>query len=171
MHFCLTRLKAACLAYPCVGTELQVRLEWCLMGIKKSVYEANKDSRSKGQDLELTETLRLFISRDESAVVWTKREDAICFVRFVMDRIPTPLLEECIKAIQQGGFDRERNFLRALLELYKDRPLEKPTKEFNDIESYRRLEEVRRYYKKELKVTRESIERARDPKDYATLVS
>ena len=44
-----------------------------------------------------------------------------------------------------------------------------PTKASNDIESYRRLDEVRRYSKKELKVSRESIEKVRDANDYATL--
>ena len=65
--------------------------------------------------------------------------------------------------------DRERIFLRVLLELYQDMPLLIPTKESKDIESYRRLEEVRRYSNKELKVSRESIEKVRDTKDYATL--
>ena len=38
---------AAYLAYPCTRTDLQVRLAWCLMGIKKAEYEANNDSKSK----------------------------------------------------------------------------------------------------------------------------
>ena len=49
----------AYLAYPCVRTKLQVRLAWCPMGIKGSEYEASNDSRSKEQDLELMEALRL----------------------------------------------------------------------------------------------------------------
>ena len=109
------------------------------------------------------------ISRDDSAIAWAKRKDALCFVRFVVDRIPTTVLEECIKTILQGGVDCERNFLRALLELYQDMPLPIPSKESKDMESYRRLEEVRRYSNKELKVSRESIEAVRGQKDYATL--
>ena len=62
-----------------------------------------------------------------------------------------------------------RNFLRALLELYQDMPLAISNKESNDMESYRRLEEVRRYSNKELKVSRELIEVVRGQKDYATL--
>ena len=86
-----------------------------------------------------------------------------------MDRIPTPVLEECVKTIRQGAFDRERAFIRALLELYRDMPLLLPSKETNDMESYRRLEEVRRYANIELKVSLESIEAVRQQKDYATL--
>ena len=104
-----------------------------------------------------------------SAIARAKRKDALCFVRFVVDRIPTPVLEECIKAIRQGGVDRERTFLRALLESYQDMPLQIPTREPNDVESYRRLEEVRRYSNKELKVGRESVERAKDPRDHGKL--
>ena len=61
------------------------------------------------------EALQMLISRDDSAIAWAKRKDALCFVRFVVDRIPTPVLGECIKTIRQGGVDGERNFLRALL--------------------------------------------------------
>ena len=112
------------------------------MGIKRSEYEANNYSKSKEQELELNEALRVLISRDDSAIAWAKREDALCFVRFVVDLIPTPVLEDCIKTVRQGGVDRERNFLRAFLELYQDMPLPTPNKESNDLESYRSLEEV-----------------------------
>ena len=83
--------------------------------------------------------------------------------------MPTLVLEECIKTVRQGGVDRERNFLRALLRLYQDMPLPIPNKESNDMESNRKLEEVRRYSNKELKVSRELIEAVRGQKDYATL--
>ena len=83
-----------------------------------------------------------------------------------MDRIPTPVLGEFIKTIRQGGVDCERNFLRVLLELHQDMPLAVPNRESNDMESYRRLEEVRRYSNKELKVSRELIEAVRGQKDF-----
>ena len=86
-----------------------------------------------------------------------------------MDRIPTPVLGECIKTIRRGGVDCERNFLRALLELNQDMLLAVPNKESNDMESYPRLEEVRRYSIKERKVSRELIEAVRGQKDFATL--
>ena len=156
---------AAFLAYPCTRTDLQVRLAWCLMGIKKAEYEANSDSKSKEQELELMEALRMLISRDDSAIAWAKCKDALCFVRFVVVRIPTPVLAECKKTIRQGGVDGERNFLRALLELYQDMPLAIPERESNDMESYRRLEEVRRYSNKDLKMSRELIEAVRGQKD------
>ena len=80
-----------------------------------------------------------------------------------------PVLGECIKIIRQKGVDCERNFLRALLELYQDMPLTVPSKESNDMESYRKLEEVRRYSNKELKVSREFIEAVKGQKEFATL--
>ena len=48
-------------------------------------------------------------------------------------------------------------------------PLTVPSRESNDMESYRKLEEVRRYSNKELKVNRELIEAVRGQKDFATL--
>ena len=91
-------------SHPCTRTDLQVRLAWCLMGIKKAEYEANNDSKSREQELELMEALRALISKDDSAIAWTKRKDALCFVRFVVG-IPTPVLGECIKIIRQKGVD------------------------------------------------------------------
>ena len=152
MHAAAT--VAAYLAYPCAVTDLQVRLAWCLMGIKKAEYVANNDSKSTEQQLELMEALPVLISRDDSAIAWANRKDALCFVMFVVDRIRIPVLEECIKTSGQGGVDRERNLLRALIELYLDMPLAIPNKESNDMESYHRLEEVKRYSNKELKVSR-----------------
>ena len=96
---------AAYLAYPCARTDLQLRLAWCLTGIRKLEYEANNDSKSKEQELELMEALRVLISSDDSAIVWAKRKDVLCLVRFVRDRIPAPVLGECIKTIRQGGVD------------------------------------------------------------------
>ena len=75
-------------------------LAWCLMGIKKSEYEANNYSKSKEQELELMEALRVLISKDDSAIAWVRRKDALCFVRFVVDRIPTTVLEECVRTIR-----------------------------------------------------------------------
>ena len=49
---------AAYLAYPCTRTDLQVRLAWFLMGIKKAECEASNDLKSKEQELELIEALR-----------------------------------------------------------------------------------------------------------------
>ena len=72
------------------------------MGIKKAEYEANNDSNSKEQKLELMGALRVLISRDDSAIVWAKRKYALCFLRFVVDRIPTPVLGECIKPFGKG---------------------------------------------------------------------
>ena len=89
-----TSTVAAYLAYPCLRTELQVRLTWCLMYIKRSEYEASNDSRSKEQELQMLKTLRvLLITTDDFVIEWAKRKDALCFVRFVVDRIPTPVLE------------------------------------------------------------------------------
>ena len=143
---------AAYLSYPCARTDLQIRLAWCLMGIKKADYEASNDSKSKERELELMEALQVLVSRDDSAIAWAMRKDALCFVRFLVDRIPTPVLEECIKTIRRGGVDRERNFLRSLLEQYQDMPMPIPNKELNDLESYSRLEEVRKYSNKELQI-------------------
>ena len=111
----------------------------------------------------------MLITRNDSAIACAKTKDALCFVKFVVDRIPTPFLEECVKTIRQMSMKREEVFLRALLELYQDMPLQISTKELNYMDSYRRLEESRRCSNKELTVTRELLQGIRSLKEYATL--
>ena len=89
----------AYLANPCVRTVLQVRLVWCLVGIRRREHEATLDTRSREKQLEFMGGLRVLIARDNSAMAWAKRKDALGFVKFVVDRIPTPVLEECVKTI------------------------------------------------------------------------
>ena len=115
-------------------------------------------TKASEQQLELMGALKVLIAKDNSAIAWAKRKDALCFVKFVVDGIPTPVLEECVKTIRQRSMKREEVLLRALLDLYQDIPLRIPTKELNDLDSYRRLEEVRMCFKKELTVTRELLE-------------
>ena len=74
--------------------------------------------------------------------MWAKRKDSLCFMKFVVDRIPSPVLEECEKTIRQRSMKREEVLLRALLELYQDMPLQIPTKKLINMDSYWRLEEV-----------------------------
>ena len=70
----------------------------------------------------------MLIARDNSAIVWAKRKDLLCFTKFVVDRVPTSVLEECVKTIRQRSMKREEVLLRALLELYQGMPLQIPTK-------------------------------------------
>ena len=80
------------------------------------------------------------------------------------------MLEECVKTIRQvWSMKREEVLLRALLDLYRDMPLHIPTRELSNLDSYRILEEVRRYYNKELTVTSELLQKVRSLKEYATL--
>ena len=125
----------AYLANPCVRTVLQVRLLWCLVGIRRREHKATIETRSREKHLELMRALRMLIPRDNSAIAWAKRKDALRFVKFVVDRIPTPVIEECVKTIRQRSMKREEVLLRALLELYQDIPLQIPKKELNDMDS------------------------------------
>ena len=74
-----------------------------------------------------------------------------------------------MKAIRQRGAKRKGVLLRALLELYLDKPLRISVKELNDLESFEKLEEIRGCSNKEPKFTRELLERVRNLKEFATL--
>ena len=60
----------------------------------------------------------------------------------------------------------ERTFLELCI---KKMPRRTPAKELNDLDSYRELEEVKRCSNKELKITRELLERVRSLNKYALL--
>ena len=113
------------MANPCTDI---VRLVWCLIGIRKGEYEANFETKAREQQLELMGALEVLVASNDSAI-------ALCFVNFVVDRIPTPVLEECVKTTRQRSMKRQEVLLRALLELYQHMPLRTPTKKLNDLDS------------------------------------
>ena len=63
----------AYLAISCVRTILQVRLVWCLVGIRKWEYEATIETKAREKQLELIGALRVLIARDDSAIAWAKK--------------------------------------------------------------------------------------------------
>ena len=150
----------AYMANPCVRTDLQVRFVWCLVGIRKREYEATIGTKAREQQLELMGALTVLIANDNYAIAWAKQKDALCLVKLVVDRV---------KTIRQRSMKREEVLLRALLELYQVMSLRIPTKELIDLDSYRRLEKVRRCSNKELTVTRELLKKNWNLKEYAAL--
>ena len=100
-----------------------MRLVWCLVGIRIREHEATIETRSREKQLEFMGALRVLIARDDSVISWAKRKDALCFVKFVVDRTSTRVLEECVKTIRQRLMKSEEVLLRALLELYQVMPL------------------------------------------------
>ena len=99
-------------------------------------YEATLETKAREKQFELMGSLRVLIARDNSAIAWAKRKHALCFVKFVVDRIATQVLEECVKTIKQLSIKREEVLLRALLELNQDMLLQIPMEEPNDMDSY-----------------------------------
>ena len=65
-----------------------------LVGVRKWEYEATIETKAREKQLELMGALRVLIARDDSAIAWARRKDALCFLKFVVNRIPTPVLEE-----------------------------------------------------------------------------
>ena len=141
----------------------------CLVGIRRQEYKATIETKAREQQLELMRALRVLIARDDCAIAWAKCKRCALLCGFMVDCIPNPVLEECVKAIRQGSMKREEVLLRASLELYQEMPPRIPTKEVNDLYSYRRLEEVRRCSYKELTFAKELLERVRSLKEYVTL--
>ena len=84
-----------------------MRLVWCLVGIRRQEYEATIETKAREQQLELMDPLKVLIARDDFAMAWAKRSDAVCFVKFLLNLFPNMVLEECVKDIRQRGVKRE----------------------------------------------------------------
>ena len=138
----------------------------CLVGIRKPEYKNTIETESQGEQFELMKALKVLIGKDDSARGWAKWNDELCFARFVVDFMPTPVLEECVKAIRQRGAKSEEVLLRALLELYQDTPLRIPAKELNDLDSYRKLKEIKICFNKDLRASRGLLDCWKGPRNW-----
>ena len=70
-------------------------------------YEAIIETKAREQQLKLMGALKMVIARDYSAITWAEGKDALCSVKVAEDRIPNPVLEECVKAVRQRATMRE----------------------------------------------------------------
>ena len=76
----------ALMAVPYVRTELQLRFAWCMMGLTREDYDSEERKRSKKEKVFLMTSLRDLIIQEGAAVACAKRRDALCFIRFMMNR-------------------------------------------------------------------------------------
>ena len=79
-------------AIPIVRTELQLRFAWCMIGLTREKYDSEEKKRSKGEKVFLMTSVRDLMTQEGAAVACTKRRDALCFIRFLIEQISEPAL-------------------------------------------------------------------------------
>ena len=147
----------ALMAVPYVRTELQLRFAWCMMVLTREEYDSEERKRSKEKKVFLMTNLRDLIIQEGAAVACAKRRDALCFIRFMIEQISVPALNTCVKMLREGDERAKALLLLALLDMQQSKPMRVNMKEPEELEPMRKIEEIRRFSNKELRLTKESM--------------
>ena len=147
----------ALMAVPYVRTELQLRFAWCMMGLTREEYGSEERKRSKEEKVFVMTNLRDLIIQEGAAVACAKRRDALCFIRFMLEQISVPALNNCVKMLKEGDERAKALLLLALLDMQQSKPMRMNMKEPEELEPMRKIDEISRFSNKELRLTKGSI--------------
>ena len=147
----------ALVAVPYIRTELQLRFAWCMMGLTREEYDSEERKRSKEEKVFLMTNLRDLIVQEGAAVACAKRRDALCFIRFLIEQISVPALNICVKMLREGDERTKALFLLAMLDMQQSKPMRVNMKEPEELEPMKKIDEIRRFSNKELRLTKESM--------------
>ena len=147
----------ALVGVPYVRTELQLRFAWCMMGLTREEYDSEERKRSKEEKVFLVTNLRDLIVREGAAVARKKRRDALCLIRFMIEQISVPALNTCVKMLGEGDERAKALLLLALLDMQQSKPMRVNMKEPEELEPMRKIDKIRRFSNKELRLTKESM--------------
>ena len=145
----------ALMAVPYVRTELQLRFAWCMMGLTREEYDSEERKRSKEEKVFLMTNLRDLIIQEGAAVAYAKRRDSLCFIRFMIEQISVPALNTCVKMLRKGDERAKALLLLALLDMQQSKPMRVNMKEPEELEPMRKIDEIRRFSNKELRLNKE----------------
>ena len=147
----------ALIAVPYVRTELQLRFAWCMIGLTREDYKLEERKRSKEEKFFLTTSMRDLITQEGAAIACAKRRDALCFICFMIEQISLPALNTCVKMLREGDERVRALLLLALLDIHQSKPMRVNMKEPVELEHMRKIDEIRRFSNKELRLTKESM--------------
>ena len=147
----------ALIAIPYVRTELQLRFAWCMTRVTREEYDSEERKRSKGEKVFLMTSMRDLINQEGAEVACAKRRDTLCFIRVMKEQISVPALNTCVKMLREGDERAKASLLLALLDIHQRKPMRVNMKEPVELESMKKVDEVRRFYNKEMRLTKESM--------------
>ena len=147
----------ALIAVPYVRTELQLRFAWCMIGLTRGEYDSEERKRSKEDKVFLMTSMRDLTIQEGTAVAFAKRKDALCFIRFLIEQNSVPALNTCVKMLREGDERAKALLLLALLDVHQRKPMRVNMKKPVELEPMRKIDEIRRFSNKELRLTKESM--------------
>ena len=145
----------ALIAVPYVRTELQLRFAWCMIALTRGEYDSEERKRSKEEKFFLMTSMRDLITQEGAAVACARRRDALCFIRFMIEQFSVPALNTCVKMLREGDERVRVLLLLALLNIHQSKPMKVNMKEPVELEPMRKIDEIRRFSNKELRLTKE----------------
>ena len=147
----------ALIAVPYVRTEIQLRFAWCMIGGTREEYDSEERKISKEEKVFLMTSMRDLIIQEGRAVACSKRRGALCFIRFMIEQVSVPALNTCVKMLREGDERAKASLLLALLDIHQSEPMRVNMKEPVELEPMRKIDEIRIFSNKELRLTRESM--------------
>ena len=135
------------IANPFVRTAGQLIFAWRLLGIELGTLTSQIKLRLGGKNLEIYQMLTQHVARDNSGLSLAMRKESTCFLRWIM----SVMTDSTIQACQQraiGSKIMERRISAVILNVYQSTGIEKEDGSRQSLENHRKLDEIRRLYKK-----------------------
>ena len=102
-------------------------------------------------------SVRDLITQEGAAVACAKRRDALCFIRFMSEQISVPALNNCVKMLREDDERAKALLLLALLDIHQRKPMQVNLKKPIELEPIKKINEIRRFSNKELRLIKESM--------------
>ena len=128
-----------------------------MTGLTRGEYDSEERKGSKGEKVFLMTSMRDLITQEGAAVACAKRRDALCFLRFMIEQISLPALNTCVKMLRGGDERAKALLLLAFLDIHQSKPMRVNMKEPVELKPMKKIDEIRRFSKKEMKLTKESM--------------
>ena len=89
-----------------------------MVGLTRGENDSEERKRSKEEKLFSMTSVSDLMTQEGAAVACAKRNDALCFVRFLIEQISVPALSTCVKFLREGEERTKALLLLALLDIY-----------------------------------------------------
>ena len=144
----------AVVAIPYVRTELQRRLAWYMTGVTMGEYDSEERKRTKEDKVSLMTSLIVFMICEGPAVACANWRDAFCFVRIMLEQMLVPAVNTCAKMLRESSDLAKTLLLQALPDIHQSKPMRVNMKEPVELKPLKKIDELRRFSKKELRITK-----------------
>ena len=128
-----------------------------MIGLTRGEYDSEERKRSKEEKVFLMTSVRDLMTQEGAAIACAKRRVALCFIQFMIEQISVPALNTCVKMLKEGDERAKALLLLALLDMHQSKPMRVNMKEPVELEPMRKIDEVRRFSNKVLRLTKESM--------------